>query len=974
MKKEENKIVDFFDRKKTETKKKNKERTVVTINKNTKATKMVKKKTVAIPKIKKTPGKKGFFKKSDSKKRKEKKVKTLKANTLRTKKRQNKASAGGAMNRLVNGLILILVFIIPFFVINQTFQGIDFEKNAFFVAVVSILVLLVALGFLNRHEIKIRKTFLDKYILALLLFLLASVWFSVDRWHSLVGFIGNPTKGLMTSLALIVTFYIIVTNFTTKIIQKAFWVMIFAISLLSVYTLIAGLGLIPAKVQVLIPLSLTGSLSGVTTVLASGIPLLSVALIVVNNNSKKFTFIKELLLFIALVFVVLTLVMLYNFVFWSGVLVGVVVVTFLLLGYKRTGQKNTFLRGVIFSLFAIVIVIAGLAKSNYQTFIPVLAKVGLPIEIKVGLPISVDIIRGSVTAGLQQGLIGSGPATFGYDFAKFHSQKAVAPILESRYIYQGDGLFGEAVPTIGIIGSVLFLLIIILWLIKGFKSLHINKQTKIYLIGLFSSSVIWLSGALFSQLDAGTILFGSLLLMITTGLILENNKERKEYYQIKLNKFTIKNLGGVAFLLIVIVVAIFGLAYISKAYLADVYMRQAMMEKTVDKRPAKMLRSVKLVPQEGMYYTKLGQTYLILAQEKNNQKDGDKNEVKKTVGQALRYIRKATMLMPNDVRSQRVLADTYVVLGNYDLAEKTYKKIINLEPNNVQYYVALGDLQLLKINKGVGNKDEMIKKVVGFYQKALTVNPYTDVIYYKLATLYMENNNIDNALKNIAMATKLKPRDDIYRFTLGVVLQKKGGEKELVSAEKIFKSLLLVNDKSIDVIAQLGLLYEQEGKIDEAKQQYQRVIDIIGDDEKYQAISKTMKKFIENLNNGQSNIPEVLGKSEQKDNKQKTSKEDKEASGDQSISEEVLMDNQPTNSQDGKSKKVIVTITVDEEGPINVRSEGSLRGKKLTKIKTTGDFQKIGEKGKWIQIIIPAQGGQEQITGWVHSKFVTAEK
>ena len=830
------------------------------------------------------------------------------------------------------------------------------------------------MGFINRREIKIRKTFLDKYILGILLLLLISVWFSVDRWHSLVGFIGNPVKGLMTSLALIATFYIIVTNFTTQIIQKALWVLISAISLLAIYTLIAGLGLIPAKVQVLIPLSLTGSLAGLTTILASGIPLLSIALIIVKNKSKKFTLLKEILLFIVLVVIILTLTMLYNFVFWSGTLIGMVVATFLLLGYKQVKQKNTFLKGVIFSLFAAVIIIAGLAKSNYQSLIPILTKVGLPIEVKVGLPISADIIKKSVTTNLQQSLVGSGPATFGYDFAKFHSKKAVAPTLESRYIYQGDGLFGEAIPTVGIIGSILLLLGIILWLTKGIKSLRTNKQTKIYLIGLFSSSVVWLGSALFSHLDAGTILFGSLLSIITTGLILENSKGRKEYYLIKLNKFTAKGVGSVVLLLVFIILSIFALAYISKSYMADVYMQQAMTEKMFDQKPAKMLRSIQLVPQEGMYYTKLGQTYLILAQEKNNQKDRDKNEVKKIAGQALGYIRKATILMPNDVRSQRVLADTYATLGSYDLAEKTYEKIINLEPNNIQYYVALGDLQLLKINKDTSNKGEAIKKTVDFYQKALAVNPYTDIIYYKLATIYAENDDIDNALKNIALATKLKPKNSIYRFTLGVMLQKKGGEKELASAEKIFKSLLLANDKSIDVIAQLGLLYEQEGKIDEAKQQYQRVIDIIGDDEKYQAINKTMEQFIKNLDNGQSNVPEVLRKSEQEDNQQKVDEENKETSEDKSVSEEVPTDNQSTNGQNSENKKSMVTITVDEEGPINVRSEGSLQGKKITKIKTTGDFQKIGEKGKWIQIIIPAQDGQEKITGWVHSKFVTAEK
>lgn len=857
------------------------------------------------------------------------------------------------------------MFIIPFFVTNQTFQGIDFEKNSLFVAVSAILVLLVALVFINRREIKIRKTFLDWYILGILLVFLISVWFSVDRWHSLVGFIGNPVKGLMTALSLVAVFYIIVTNFTGRIIQKAFWVIIFAIGLLAVYTLIAGLGLIPVKIQVLIPLSLVGSLSGLTTVLALGIPLMAVALIIVKNKSNKFTFIKELSLFIILTVIILNLMMLYNFVFWSGTLIGMIVTTFLLLGYKQAKQKNAFLKGIIFGLFTVVMVIAGLAKSNYQSFIPSLTKVGLPIEVKVGLSISLDIIRGSVTADLKQGLIGSGPATFGYDFAKFHSKKAVAPILESKYIYQGDGLFGEAIPTTGIIGSVLFLMAIILWLVKGAKSLQTNKQTKIYLIGLFSASIIWLSSILFGQLDAGTMLFGSLLLMVTTGLILENSKGRKEFYSIKLNKLTVKSVGGVAMLLIFIVLAIMALTYIGKNYMADVYMRQAMMEKMFDKKPGKMLKSIHLVPQEGMYYTKLGQTYLILAQEKNNQKNRDANEIRKMIRQGLTYLKKATTIMPNDIKSQRILADTYVVLGNYDAAEKVNKKIIDLEPNNVQYYVALGDLQLLKINKDAGNKDEMIKKTINFYQKALSINPYTDAIYYKLATLYAENGNIDNALKNIALATKLKPKSSLYRFSFGIMLQKKGGNKELNNAEKIFKSLLLANDKSIDVIAQLGLLYEQKGKIDEAKRQYQQVIDIIGDDKKYQAIQKTMRKFIENLDNGKSNIPEVLNKSEEKN---------KETPEDKSVSEKMPMDNQSVNDRDNENKKVMVTITVDEEGPINVRSEGSLQGKKLTKIKTTGDFQKIGEKGKWIQIIIPARDGQGKITGWVHSKFVTAEK
>ena len=970
MKKEENTIVDFFNKSNNPAKKKEKtqNKTQNKIQKKKKSVSKTSKKEKIASKRSGLSLKKNKTSKSKNTITKKKNIKNQKTNIFQKNISKVKNSPKHIKEGIMNRALLLLLFLIPLFVTNQTFQGIDFEKNFLFVLIVSILVLFVSLKFINSREIKIRKTFLDKYILGIVLLFLVSTWFSVDRWHSLVGFVGNPVKGFMTNLVLIATFYIVVTGFTTKTVQKAFWVAIYVISLLAVYTLSAGFGLIPVKVQMLIPFSLTGSLRGLTMVLASGIPLLSVALLIVKNKSKKFVLLKELLLIAGLIVVLLTLVMLFHFIFWSGILVGLIIAGFLLLSYKQTKQKNVFLKGIIFSSFAFMIIFAGLAKSNYQSLIPILTKVRLPFEVEVGLPVSVDIIKGSVTGNLKQSLLGSGPATFGYDFAKFHSKKAVAPILESSYIYHGDGLFAEVIPTTGIVGGLLFLLATISWLAAGARSLNNNNQQKIYLIGLFSSSVILLSGVLFSQLDAGAIFFAGLLLMITTVLILENKKGRKEYYQVKLNKFTAKNLGGAVFLLAIIVMAVLALAYVSKAYLADVYMKQAMAEKTFDKKPAKMLKSIQLVPQEGIYYSKLGQTYLILAGAKSQQKNQDKQEeIKKLSEQALFYIKKATLLMPNDVRNQRVLAETYVSLGYYNLAENTYEKIIQLEPNNVQYYVALGELQLLKIKQDKSNKEEMVKKAIEFYQKALSVNPRTDIIYYKLALLYSGNNDIDNALKNIAIATKLQPNNTIYKFTLGGLLQQKGGEKELAGAEKIFKALLLLDDKSIDVVAQLGLLYEQEGKIDEAKKQYQQVIDIIGDNEKYQVISKTMKKFIENLDNGQSNLPANIKKQEQ--DKKETKKETNSTHQKEKLDEKAT-----AGKKEGESKTSMITITVDEEGPINVRSEGSLQGKKLTKIKESGDFEKIGENDKWVQIIIPAQGEQEQITGWVHKKFVTAEK
>ncbi len=852
MKKEENKIVDFFDKKKD-------------VNKSTKkatAKKKTSKKIKQKPKVaRKTRKKRVVSQKTTTKKNVEQKRANVfegvfKGGAKKIRQKPKKTSPTKSIGEFINWILLAFIFLISFFVTNQTFQGIDFEKNFLFISILAILFLFISLQFINRKEIKIRKTFLDKYLLGIVIIYLLATWFSVDRWHSLVGFIGNPTKGLMTIFTLIGAFYITVTNFSIQTAKKAFWMMVIVISLLTFYTLISGFGLIPTKLQTLIPFSLTGSLTGLTAVLSAGIPLVATALLIIKSQSKKLTFLKQLLLVIILGGIILALTMLYNFVFWSSVVAGVIIVAFLLLGYKQPRQKNKLVKGTIFTLLAIIIIVAGLAKSNYQSVIPVLSKIGLPIEVKVGLPVSYTIVKESVVSNLKQSLIGSGPATFGYDFAKFHSAKAVAPTLESQYIYQGDGFMGELIPTVGIVGGFIFLIMAIAWLLKGFKSLVTKKQTRIYLVGLFSASIVWLGNALFRQLDAGTIFFGSFLLIIATIFILENSKDKKNNYIIKLNKFNTKSLITIIGLLLFIGATVAGFVYVSKAYFAEKHLKKAMTAKSLNDKPAKILQSINLNSQEGMYYAKLGQTYLILAQEEDLKKDTDKNKIKTLSKKALDYNRKAVSLMPNDILTRRILAETYTALGYISPAEQEYQKIISLEPDNVQYYVALGDLQLLKINNKTNNKDEMVKKAIDFYDKALKVNPYTDVIYYKLAMIYAENDDIDNALKNMAIAVKLQPKNQVYKFTLGVLLQKKGGDKELAGAEKLFKALLLSNDKSIDVLAQLGLLYEQENKIDEAKKQYQKIIDIIGDNEKYQAISKTMQKFIDNLNNGQSNIPD----------------------------------------------------------------------------------------------------------------------
>jgi tetratricopeptide (TPR) repeat protein len=674
-----------------------------------------------------------------------------------------------------------------------------------------------------------------------------------------------------------------------------------------------------------------------------------------------------------LALVIIDLVMLQTFMAWSGLLSGIIILSFLILGQK-TKQKGRFIKSMIFTIFAILIIIAGLAKSNQRAVIPVLLKVGLPNEMRVGIPVTYSIIKNSLKAGTKQILLGSGPATFGYDFAKFHSGGAIS-ILSSN-LYQGDGIIAESIPTIGVLTSVIVTLIIISFLVNALRLANSKKQSKLYLFGLFSASVVWLINALLGQVDAGTLFLGIIVLSLTTFFILENSKNKKTYYIINLRRFSLASFLGVILILGGVGLGVVSIAYASKFYSADKFLNQAINNQDIDKNIQNIKQAIRLNPQEGVYYTKLGQAYLIAANQKSGNSTKDNvNKVKKIIQKditaSLLFLNQGVKLMPKDVRALRSLALTYKFIGDTKSAEEVYQQLISLEPNGLGHYVSLGDLQLINLTE---DKDDKLDRAIKFYKEAIKINPRAGEVYYKLAIVYSQKNDVDNALNNVARAVQLNSNNELYKFTLGIFLQNRGQEKDKANAEKIYRALLMINSQNIDVRIQLGSLYEQTNHLDEAKVEYKKVIEIIGDKREYQNIKQAMEKFIDNLNSGKLNI-DKNNKVTVTDKETKNTREEMKKTDNKDGAETTTLNDQADTNQEkittAQSSDEMITIAVDVEGPINVRSEGSLQGKKLTKIKTTGQFKKLQEKGAWVQIVIPAgDDNQQEIIGWVHSKFV----
>ena len=956
MKKEENTIANFFEKRK---KKVIKSKTTVVKRKNTKkAIKKRAKKTIK----RKVESKQALFGKKSIVLNKHKKA---------TNKKKRVTLSG-----MIGIVSIILFFGTGLFFTGQTFQGINFEKTTSFFLMVALLVILVSLKSLFKKEIKIRKTPLDKIILAFVVLYGVSAWFSVDKWHSFVGFFSDPSRGIMFVVALIIIFYIIVSNFTLELGRKVFGAVVITIVLISIYTLVSGLGLIPQSIQILFPFSFIGSVVSLTVLLSTGIPLLIVAFLELSKNKfAKIAILFRTILVVSLVVIVIDLMMLKNFVAWGGLVIGLVIFIFFFFNEKGKKIEDRVGKIIIITILTTLVLIAGWAKSDYGYLMPVTSKIGLSNELRAGLPISFEIVKNSIFSNPKQALLGSGPATFGYDFAKFYPSNMVSSSASIQYLYQGDGFLTEAIPTIGIIGSILLLIMVVIFIIKIVSVLSSRKKTSIYLVGLFIASIIWLLNAVTGQIDGGILIFGILILSLTMFFALENSTGKSKYYIIAPNGISGTGFFGIVVLLFLIT-SLGGAVYVAKAYLADTYLKQALSENDTDQRTKKIMKAIRLRPEEGIYYTKLGQASLGLIGEKIlSDKEIHKEDVAKMANDIIHYARKSAGLMPSDIMTLRFLASVYETTGaeNIQLAQETYKNIIKLEPNNSQYYIKLGDLYLIGATKE--NKNEEINKAINLYERVLKMNPKASIAHDRMATAYYQKGDLDKAIQNISSAIVLDSKKISYKFALGTLYQVRGSRDDVANAEKIFKLLLKESPQNIDILTQLGLLYEQTGYLDEAKKYYEQILKIVGDDQRFQKIKNIFSGFIENLDNGKLNIKKenVINMTDMTDNKiddlKDDNKQEETISADENFSTENQSENK-NNEQVNEDEKDIITINVDIEGPINVRSEGSLTGDKLTKIKETGEFKKINENDEWIRIIIPASNDSEEIKGWVHKKFV----
>lgn len=162
----------------------------------------------------------------------------------------------------------------------------------------------------------------------------------------------------------------------------------------------------------------------------------------------------------------------------------------------------------------------------------------------------------------------------------------------------------------------------------------------------------------------------------------------------------------------------------------------------------------------------------------------------------------------------------YVALGDIHIARKEYSKAIESGEKFVRNHPTRWrvSLQLAIVNDMLGNYDQAER----FYRKSLDVTSENSLVYNNLAWLLANRKGRYADAEQLARtAVKLAPENASFHDTLGWILMKKGQYREAIN--ELSKSAELnPNDSSVQI--HLGEAYKAAGQKDKAKEIFQNAI------------------------------------------------------------------------------------------------------------------------------------------------------
>ena len=174
----------------------------------------------------------------------------------------------------------------------------------------------------------------------------------------------------------------------------------------------------------------------------------------------------------------------------------------------------------------------------------------------------------------------------------------------------------------------------------------------------------------------------------------------------------------------------------------------------------------------------------------------------------------AVRAKPRDVSARLNLASVYQVNSQFDQAMAQYAEVLKAVPGNTTALMGEGQI---KVQQGeLDAAKALFTKVAGANAKAefSNIDPTAQSAFYWLGSIALQQNNLDDAVKNLQVALRMDSGDADSWYLLGTAQMKKSDNKSAVVSLR--KALAFVPTGWCDPYSSLATAYTATKQADEA--------------------------------------------------------------------------------------------------------------------------------------------------------------
>ncbi|MFC1625324.1 tetratricopeptide repeat protein [Patescibacteria group bacterium] len=739
--------------------------------------------------------------------------------------------------------LVVMIFLLPFW-----FLPIDsFNLNVSKSILISVLVLLSAIFYLihllQEGKIKIPKSFALYVLGVLLIVVFVSSVFSGLISFSIFGNVGE-TGTASFFLFLFVIFCLTIQLFESKrdILRLLFFIISSSLVLF-----------ISQFVHYFLDFSFWGTLAtrldnllGGWNELAIFFGFIALVSIVFLEFFNKKSLLFRLLLFVSLG--VSLLVMIFVNFTMAWLVFGICVVMFFVYLLSCSVDTRSLIGIPLFVILISVFFILGQSLVG-----DMVSSVGLDsFEVRPSWGATSQIIKETLSSGVKNIVLGSGPNTFVFDWLKFKPLDINQTVFWATRFQGGIGLLPSFVATLGVLGSMAWLVFLAFFLLYGLQSINYkteDRDTKFLLLATFLGSLyLWVFTIVY--------LPGQFLLILTfliTGLFFAmrikiNRIKSSEFVFVKNSTFGFASALLIVFLLISSVTVFY--LFFQKYWSVYSYNNGvlAFNKGNLGKAETYFAKAVRF-DQLDRYYRALSEIGIVrlsdfVNQQENLTPEESMSQLQNILAFTIQNAQNATRANSSDPLNWMMLGQVYESIiplqieGARTIALDSYKKALEVSPLDPRPLLASARVEIQS-----GNNEEARR----FLSLSLNLKgDYTPSLFL-LSKIAAQEGDIDNAIRQTELARLSAPNDVGILFQLGLLYYQKNDYKR---AQETLERTVNINPQYSNARYFLGLSYDNLNSGQKAIEQFEFI-------EKLNSGNAEVKRILTNLRAGRSALSDI---------------------------------------------------------------------------------------------------------------------